>query len=102
MNIEQQESHRQHGPGHIEHNEHVEVIYNGLEKKVELKPTETLGVLRQAALNAFHISQQPHLLSLFTQANVEFGPNQDGQSVCEAGIHNGEKLLLRPGVVRGG
>lgn len=102
MHIEQHEGAHGHAPAPIEHGGHVEVIYNGLEKRVSFTFTETLGQLRQAAINAFGANQQPHMLSLFTTAGVEFGPDRDGQTVRDAGIKNGEKLLLRPGVVRGG
>lgn len=80
----------------------VEVIYNGVKKKVEFEFSETMGVLRERAVKEFGNVPTPHLLSLFTTAGVEFGPDQDQKTVREAGIKKNEELLLRPGVVRGG
>jgi len=51
------------------------------------------------AIKAFGITQQPHLLSLFTEAGVEL---DDNLSAEKAGVKPGEKLLLRPGAVKGG
>jgi hypothetical protein len=80
----------------------VEVIYNGVKKKVEFEFSETMGTLRERAIKEFGNVPTPHLLSLFTTAGVEFGPDQDQKTVREAGIKNNEVLLLRPSVVRGG
>jgi pore localization protein NPL4 len=77
----------------------VSVSYNGLTKEFESRTTETVQSLLSHAIKAFGIQNQPHLLSLFTEANVELS---DNQSLAEAGVHSGESLLLRPGAVKGG
>jgi hypothetical protein len=81
---------------------HVEVLYNGLTRRVDFQFTESMGALRQQAVNAFGNPPTPHALSLFTKAGTEFGPNTDTLTVREAGVKDGEELLLRPGIVRGG
>lgn len=96
------------GPPHGHEHEHedkalkVRVLYNGVTEKVAFEFSQTLGVLREHAVRAFGNVPQPHLLSLFTTAGVEFGPNRDQETIAEAGIKKNEELLLRPGIVRGG
>jgi hypothetical protein len=104
-----QERDRGHHPGHghppHEHEEKefkVFVIYNGVIEKIEFKFDETLGVLRQRAVDKFGNIPQPHTVSLYTVAGVEFVPARDAETIGKAGIEKNEKLLLRPGVVRGG
>lgn len=93
----------EHGHEHEhEHEDKVRVVYNGVTEKVAFEFSQTLGVLRANAIKAFGNVPQPHLLSLFTTAGVEFGPNRDQETIAEAGIKKNEELLLRPGIVRGG
>jgi hypothetical protein len=80
----------------------VRVTYNGMHEKVEFHFDETMGVLRERAIKGFGNLPTPHLLSLYTTAGVEFGPDRDQQTVRESGIKNNEELLLRPSAVRGG
>lgn len=111
MSVHSSEVPRGHGehPGHghppHEHEDKdlkVFVIYNGVTEKIEFKFEETLGVLRQRAVDKFGNIPQPHTVSLYTSAGVEFGPARDAETIRHAGIEKNEKLLLRPGVVRGG
>lgn len=108
MSIEDSEVARSQGHGHGHGQEHedkeskVRVIYNGVTEKIEFQFSETLGVLRERAIKAFGNVPTPHLLSLFTSAGVEFGPERDQQTIREAGIKKNDELLLRPGIVRGG
>jgi hypothetical protein len=102
MNVEANEVANGHVQEHEDRGSKVEVIYNGVKKKVEFEFSETMGTLRQRAINEFGNVPTPHLLSLFTTAGVEFGPDQDQKTIREAGIKKNEVLLLRPGVVRGG
>jgi hypothetical protein len=95
------------GQGHPAH-EHddkvlkVFVAYNGVTEKIEFQFEETLGVLRQRAVEKFGLNQQPHTFSLYTPAGEEFGPTRDQETIRQAGIEKNDKLILRPGVVRGG
>ena len=77
----------------------VLVIYNGLEKTIPYNPESPVRAIVEHAIRAFGITQQPHLLSLFTQAGVELNDNLSAE---KAGVKPGDKLLLRPGAVKGG
>jgi hypothetical protein len=77
----------------------VTVVYNGLERKIAFQPDTTVGTIREEAVREFGITQNPHLLGLFTKDGNELN---DGQTAREAGLHNRTILLLRPSTVRGG
>ena len=77
----------------------VSVSYNGLTKEFEVESTASVQSLLAKAISAFGIHNQPHLLSLFTEAGVEL---PDQESLAAAGVTPGDKLLLRPGAVKGG
>jgi hypothetical protein len=100
--VDEHRGHHHHEHPHPDQGLHVTVIYNGVTKRVEFKYQESLGTLRQQAISAFGDLPTPHLLSLFSASGVEFVPALDQKTVRDAGIHNGDQLLLRPGVVRGG
>ena len=77
----------------------VEVVYNGVAKSLSVDADEKVAVLLQKAIAAFHITQQPHLLSLFRQDGTVVSENE---TVERAGLKPGEVLLLRPNAVKGG
>jgi hypothetical protein len=77
----------------------VFVAYNGVEKPITVNVHETVQVLLNRAVQEFHISNQPHILSLYNQAGVEL---PDAAKVGEVGIRSEDHLLLRPGAVKGG
>ena len=77
----------------------VTVVYNGLERKINFQPDTLVGTLRTEAIQEFGITQNPHLLGLFTKDGDELN---DSQTAHEARLHNREILLLRPSAVRGG
>jgi len=83
----------------VEKHHDVLVIYNGLEKPLPYNPESPVRAILEHAIKAFGITQQPHLLSLFTEAGVELNENLSAE---KAGVKPGEKLLLRPGAVKGG
>ena len=86
-----------------ERNEHaafdVAVIYNGVEKKVEVRPDETVKSVLDRVINIFGPLPQPHTLALYNSAGAEL--NEVG-TVSQAGIHPHDRLLLRPSQVKGG
>jgi hypothetical protein len=86
-----------HKPG--EHAPHVVVLYNGMSREITYRPEELVEQIRQRAIAAFAITQNPHLLSLWTEGGSELSDNLTAHS---AGIHPNERLLLRPGAVKGG
>jgi hypothetical protein len=77
----------------------VEVIYNGVGKALQVEPRELIAVLLQKAIAEFHVTQNPHLLSLFRQDGTAIPENE---TVECAGIKPREILLLRPNAVKGG
>jgi hypothetical protein len=77
----------------------VFVAYNGIEKPVTANAQETVQALLNRAIQEFHVSSQPHILSLFNQAGVEL---PDAAKVAEVGIRPDDHLLLRPSKVKGG
>jgi hypothetical protein len=79
--------------------DHVFVIYNGIERILEVRPEERVNTLREDAIRVFGPLQNPHLLALFTTDGRELN---DTETLAREGVRNGEKLLLRPSAVRGG
>ena len=77
----------------------IVVIYNGLEKPLTVTAEQAVQAVLEHAIKAFGITQNAHLLSLFNEQGVELSGNV---SVHDAGIVEGEKLLLRPSAVKGG
>src|SRR5579863_2907797 len=43
----------------------LEIVYNGVTKPFKFAPEERVSALLQKAISEFHITQNPHLLSLF-------------------------------------
>jgi len=82
-----------------EHGAKVTVIYNGLEREIEFKPRDLVSEIRARAMAAFGITQNQHLLALWTAGGEEL---PDEKSAHDAGIRPHDKLLLRPSAVRGG
>ena len=75
------------------------VIYNGVRKDFLVAPPELVNTILATAIKAFGISQNPHLLGLFTEGGVELN---DKKNVTDSDIKPGERLLLRPSAVRAG
>ena len=75
------------------------VTYNGIDKTFEAEADESVKTLLERAIRAFGITQNVHLLALFTPDGREL---QDGKTLKEAGLKPGDHLLLRPSAVRGG
>ena len=77
----------------------VEVTYNGVDKRFEVKFSELVKTLLDQAIRAFGISQNVHLLGLFTADNREL---PDAETLRTAHVHPNDELCLRPSTVRGG
>ena len=77
----------------------VEIIYNGVRKPFRVTLGELVKILLEQAIRAFGITQNVHLLGLFTPENRELS---DNETIRSAGVHPEEKLNLRPSAVRGG
>lgn len=77
----------------------VKVIYNGVDKKLDVDPDETVRQVLDRAIEIFSPLPQPETLSLFSEAGTELNATQ---TVQQAGIRPKDRLLLRPRQVRGG
>src|SRR5436853_7326328 len=77
----------------------IVVVYNGLEQPLTVNPDQAVQAVLEHAVKLFGITQNAHLLSLFNEQGAELPGNA---SVHNAGIVEGEKLLLRPSAVKGG
>ena len=91
------------GRGHDngDHEEEIEIVisYNGLDKPLMVTKGELIGDVRNRAVSLFGITENQHLLGLFS---VEGGELQDNQTVKDAKVKKHTKLLLRPSAVRAG
>ncbi len=77
----------------------VTVTYNGLEEELEYNPKSAVNALLQHALKTFSITDNAHVMALWTELGVEL-PIEG--SVEDAGVKPGDVLVLRPSAVRGG
>jgi hypothetical protein len=77
----------------------IQVLYNGLTETLSVVSREQITAVLNRAANAFHITQNRHLLSLFLPDGSEV---RDQQSVEDAGLRPGALIALRPSAVKGG
>jgi hypothetical protein len=77
----------------------VDVTYNGVDNDVPFQSHESMQALLHQALKAFSVTDNQHVMALWTEDGVEL-PNTG--SVADAGVHPGQTLVLRPSAVRGG
>jgi hypothetical protein len=78
----------------------VRILYNGLTRDLEVHAHEKMKVVTDHAIKLFEVTEQPHLLALFDEQNHEFIDLT--QTVTEAGLEPGQRLVLRQSQVRGG
>ncbi len=83
----------------VERGAKVTVIYNGLTRAIEFRQKDLVGDIRARSMAAFGVTQNQHLLALWTEAGTEL---PDDKTAHDAGIRPHDKLLLRPSAVRGG
>src|SRR5205807_2492171 len=69
----------------------VKIIYNGVDKKLELQHGEVVKQVLDQAVQIFSPLPQPHMMALFNEAGAELN---DGQTVDAAGINPKDRLLL--------
>lgn len=77
----------------------VVVLYNGVDKTIRYEPNEQVEALLNKAEDAFGITTNRHLMSLYNEAGQELS---DSSSVEAAGVRPGDQLVLRQSVVKGG
>jgi hypothetical protein len=76
----------------------VEILYDGVKKKFEVRAEETVKALLEKAIAAFGPLPNPHMLSLYKGGNEL----SDTQTLKDAGVKPHDVLLLRPSKVKGG
>jgi hypothetical protein len=77
----------------------VTVTFNGQDVAISFQPQEAVQAVLERALNAFNVTSNRHLMSLFTEAGTEL---TDSMSMQAAGINPGDVLVLRQSKVKGG
>lgn len=77
----------------------IEVVYNGLSKRLEVSKDETISSVLQKAIAAFGNLPAPHTLALYDADGHEL---QDTNTVHGSKIKKGDRLLLRPSTVKAG
>jgi hypothetical protein len=77
----------------------ITVVYNGLSKPIEVSKDELIGSVLAKALAAFGNLPAPHILGLY---DAEGHDLPDGQTVKDAKVKKGDRLLLRPSTVKAG
>lgn len=106
MDTEQKE----HGDNSVESGRHdddggrdksfeITVVYNGLAKPITVSKDETISSVLAKAIAAFGNLPAPHTLALY-DANGRDLP--DGETVKDAKVKKGDRLLLRPSTVKAG
>ena len=103
MSVEQQveqERQRRHGF-------EVRITFNADVRPLEVRLHERASTVLEQAIRLFGLTNQPHTMGLFTEANVQVaGSKPDGQdieqTVAQAGLVPGQLLVLRQVVVSGG
>lgn len=76
----------------------VEILYDGVKKKFDVRAEERVKALLDKALAAFGPLPNPHTLSLYKGGNEL----SDSQTLKDAGVKPHDVLLLRPSKVKGG
>lgn len=90
---------RGHGDDGREKEIDIAISYNGIDKPLTVSRDELIGDVRNRAVSLFGIAENQHLLGLFSVAGGELS---DAETVKDAKVKNGTKLLLRPSAVRAG
>lgn len=77
----------------------ITVVYNGLSKPLEVIKGQSIGTVLASALAAFGNLPAPHTLGLYDAEGREL---PDGETVKDAKVKKGDRLLLRPSTVKAG
>lgn len=76
----------------------IEILYDGVKKKFEVRVEEKVKTLLDKALAAFGPLPNPHTLSLYKGGDEL----SDSQTLKDVGVKPHDVLLLRPSKVKGG
>ena len=77
----------------------ITVVYNGLTKPVAVSKDELMSSVLTKALAAFGNLPAPHTLALYDSQGREL---PDSETVKDAKVKKGDRLLLRPSTVKAG
>jgi hypothetical protein len=77
----------------------VLIFYAAESKPFDYNPHEEIQALLSRAEDAFQITTNRHLMSLFTEGGQEL---PDQSKVGADGVEPGQKLILRQSTVKGG
>lgn len=77
----------------------IKVVYNGLKKPIQVSKDELIGSVLAKAIAAFGNLPAPHTLALYDDEGREL---PDTETVKEAKVKKGDRLLLRPSTVKAG
>jgi hypothetical protein len=80
--------------------EAAEIIYNGEGRRLSFQPHQAVQAGLEQAMNLFEITANRHLFALFHETGEELIDLH--QSMQDAGVKDGDKLLLGQSTVRGG
>lgn len=86
-------------PGKLPDHFEVIAIYNGQKKPLKVTANELIKDVLARVIALFGSLPNPHTLSLYTE---DAGELKDEQTVEQAGLRPGEKVLLRPSTVKAG
>lgn len=86
-------------PGKLPDNFELIAIYNGQKKPLKVAKDELIKDVLTRVIALFGSLPNPHTLSLYTE---DTGELKDDQTVEQAGLRPGEKILLRPSTVKAG
>jgi len=77
----------------------ITVVYNGLSKPLAVSKDELISSVLAKAIAAFGNLPAPHTLALYDSNGREL---PDGETVKDAKVKKGDRLLLRPSTVKAG
>ena len=79
----------------------ISIVYNGTEKSLEVEPLETIHSVLARAIALFRIIDPQHLLALF-DASDNHALEPESESVSDAQVKPGARLVLRVSAAKGG
>lgn len=77
----------------------ITVVYNGLEKPIGVSKDELISSVLVKAIAVFGNLPAPHTLALYNGEGREL---PDAETVKDAKVKKGDRLLLRPSTVKAG
>lgn len=79
---------------------HLTITYNGQSMPLEISRDATVKMLIERSIALFGSLPNPHTLALWTAQGIEL--TNEGQTLNDAHLKDGDCLILRPSAVKGG